>query len=420
MLSPGSAYLIAYLQAPRSAWEARSDVLMHISTSAQEDALIRAVAFAKKGLEVEASMLTEAGARRARLIAEAGPALGGDGRPARPTPLIEAAWSAGEAARAVSIAVSLAAQIAYLRCAAPTHEDLREQAAACARALPAAATKLQQELTRTGLPLVISHAGNVARMISLTRDLAPTTTSGYGQMNELVRDLTSFLEAAARRLDQAPPAAPISPPSAREDLLLSRILDEPADYQARLEFAKLAAQRQDPRAELIFLQLTSTDANRQQRIHDLVRSHPHWTERLRAMGARDIQFAGGFPDELTVDAELLLSRGRELLSTAPLTKLHVRHARGRVGELVRSTLLTTIEALDLDDQGVTDDDVIALAASPYAARLRQLDLRFNPLTQRGIEALAGSLYLRRLEVVSLDGNPSDPVDRVEVLEAGRQ
>ena len=83
---------------------------------------------------------------------------------------------------------------------------------------------------------------------------------------------------------------------------------------------------------------------------------------------------------------------------------------------MRSPLLATIEALDLDDQRVTDDDVAALAASPHAARLRQLDLRYNPISARGIEAIAASPHLKRLEVVSLDGNPADPVDRLEYVD----
>ncbi|HSD86458.1 MAG TPA: hypothetical protein VLB44_03050, partial [Kofleriaceae bacterium] len=68
---------------------------------------------------------------------------------------------------------------------------------------------------------------------------------------------------------------------------------------------------------------------------------------------------------------------------------------------------------DLDSAGVTDEDLIALAASPHADRLRQLDLRYNPISARGIEAIAASPHLKRLEVVNLDGNPADPVDRQE-------
>ena len=249
--------------------------------------------------------------------------------------------------------------------------------------------------------------------MSLTRDLTPTTTGGYRQLSDLARELDKFLESKVRQLDTPPPEKASAPPSSEEQALLGRILAAPHDRALRHELATLAARRNDPRARLIQLQLGHASDAELREANDIVRSHPEWTAALRELGARDIKFAGGFPDEITVDADVLLGRGPELLAAAPLTRLHVRAAKGCVREVVTSPLLATIEALDLDDQAVTDDDVIALAASPHAARLRQLDLRFNPLTERGIEAIAASPHLRGLEVVSLDGNPADPVDRIE-------
>ena len=78
------------------------------------------------------------------------------------------------------------------------------------------------------------------------------------------------------------------------------------------------------------------------------------------------------------------------------------------------------EALDLDEQGVTDDDIVALASSPHASRLTQLNARFNVLTERGIDALAASPYLKKLEVVNLEPNQLDPVDRLEYYDETHQ
>lgn len=381
-------------------------------------------------------MVAEADARLAKLAGAAGielpamaeasgvpawlAALPGVVRSHLTTPLLRAAWTAGETGRLVAISAQLAAHIAYLRNAAPGNVDLRAQANDRARDLKTSAATLQAQLDATELPLVKSHAGSVARMVTLTSDLEPTTAGGYRELNELAHDVANFLEATARQLDVPPPPRVSSPPTATEQALLARILADPGDHRLRLELAELAKLRGDPRAELIRLQLGPADDAQRQQAYDLVRSHPEWTASLRELGARDIKFAGGFPDEITIDADALLARARELFAAAPLTKLHVREAKGRVADIVRSPILATIETLDLDNQAVSDDDVIALAASPHAARLRQLDLRYNPLTARGIEALAASPHGKRLEVVTLDGNAADPVDRLEYYDETHQ
>src|SRR6185503_6450107 len=98
-----------------------------------------------------------------------------------------------------------------------------------------------------------------------------------------------------------------------------------------------------------------------QEANDLVQSHPEWIAPLEQLGAQKIKFEVGFPAEITIDAAAWLSRGKDLVAAAPLTRVHIRNAKGRVREVVQSPLLSTIEALDLDSQGVTDDDLQALA-----------------------------------------------------------
>ena len=430
MLSPGTAYLLAYLPARRVAHLARLELLDLYATLA-DPALDRAIEFSRRALKIEESKAADADKRLADIASKAAlelppmppardvpawlAALPGHVRPSLITPALEAAWRAGERARLVSISVALAAHIAYLRCAAPENPDLRAEAEDRARDLEASSSALTTDLTATGLPLVISQAGNVAEMVRLTNRLmhtpTPNTTGGYRQLNELVRDLDTFLESKVRQLDTSPPPAVSALPTAEEDALLARIIATPQDLDLRLEYAVLAERRNDPRGKLTRLQLTGIEDDDHQQAMDLINSHPEWTARLQELGARDIKFRGGFPDMITVDAAVLLGRGAELFATAPLRGLRVRAAKGRVGEIVRLPLLATIDSLDLDDQAVIDDDLIALAASPHAARLRQLDLRYNPLTARGIEALAASPYLKSLLEVNLDGNPADPVDR---------
>ena len=205
----------------------------------------------------------------------------------------------------------------------------------------------------------------------------------------------------------------MSKATAEEDALYAEILKHPTNYRLRLQWSVLAAKRQDPRAKVVQIQISPVDDNDAEVANKLIRSHPEWTAPLAALGARDIKIIEGFPGEITIDASAFLSNGAKIVATAPIVRLHVRAAKGHVREIVQSPLLATIASLDLDDQGVTDDDLVALASSPHVTGLEQLDLRYNPIYARGIEALAASPRLKQLKVVNLDGNPDDPVDRLE-------
>lgn len=422
MLSPGTVYLLAYLPALRLAHAARKD-LVERNAATTDPGLKHAIEFARQALRVEDSNFADTDKRLSALSSKHGLTLPVEDvsiRPLLTTPVLQAAWKAGETARRVAIAVNLAAQIAHLRCAAPDDAGLRAQAEQQANTLKASADQLTADLTATGLPLVIDLANNVAEMIRLTRNLTPAMPGGYRELNGLVRDVENFIKLKEDALDAAPPAPPSAPPSAEEEALLARIIATPSDMGLRLEFAVLAERRDDARAALIRLQLTSIDDDADSNAMELIRAHPEWSAHLRELGARDIEFGGGFPAQITIDAATLLARGPELFAAAPLRRLRVRAAKGRVGEVVRSPLLATIESLDLDEQGVTDDDIIALAGSPHAARLRWLDLRFNLCTARGVEAIAASPYLKQLYAVNLEPNAVDPVDRLEYYDETHQ
>lgn len=427
-LSPGTVFAIGFLPARRLAHVARRELLER-NASTIDPALKHAIDFSLKALQIEDSTVAETDARLAKVASAGGvtlpPMPGREGldawasaladhmKPYLSTPVLQAAWQAGESARRVAVAAELAAHIAYLRCAAPQNTDLSGQASACVRKLKASAAALTTQLEATGIPLVMSHASSIEETISLTSDLEPTVAEGYRQLNELVADIYRTLDTKIRHLDTAPPPKASSGPGADEDALFARIVADPSNYPLRRELAALAEKRNDPRAQLIYLQTAAAGPTETRKAFDLVRSHPEWTKGLEELGASNIKFAGGFPDEITIDADALLRSWTDLHAAAPLTRLHIREAKGRVGEIVRSAHLATIEALDLDRQGVADDDVVALSANPAAQRLKQLDLRFNLLSERGIEAIAASPILKGLQVVNLEPNPADPVDRQE-------
>lgn len=419
MFSPGAAFSLAYLPARRLANDAKRE-LIDRNAATIDPQLKHAIEFSRQALGVEKSIISDLDAKVAAIAAKAGISLPVDWpkslpeavRPHLVTPLLQAAWKAGDIGRRVALSVEVAAHIAYLRAAAPENPDLKAQAAERARDLRDSANALTAALEATGLPAVIANARSIAKMVKLTSNLEPASAGGYRELNELQNDLYGFLESKAQQLDAAPPTQASSPPTMVEKALFKRIVAEPHMYSLRTEWAKLADERKDPRAQLVRLQLSGDDGQRTE-AHQLIQSHPEWTAPLAALGATDIKFAGGFPDELKIDADAFLKNGQQLLGEAPVTRLHVRNAKGRVRDVVSSPLLRSIEALDLDDQGVTDDDLAALAGSSHAARLKQLDLRYNPISAKGIEAIAASSHLKKLEVVNLDGNPADPVDRQE-------
>ena len=440
-LTPGKAFLLGYLPARRLIEVAKHEILKPKNDSVANRGLSPAFARAARTLEEQsaardaAAIAAKVDERLAMIASSAGitfpgsaihdetvpawlDALASEVRTHLTTPVLEAAWNAGEAARRVTISVELLKEVTRRRVKEPENADLRARAAELARELEESTATLRVRFEETGLPLVISNADLHADMVRLTTNLHPTTKGGFDEIARLAKDLDSFSEAAVGWLEVAPPPKPIpapagSPERIEEETLLRRIIEAPHDLGLRRRFAELVEPRNDPRARLIRLQLSPSGDEGETEAYNLVRMHPDWSAPLEALGARDVKLAAGFPEAITIDADVLLERARELFSAAPLKTLHVRGAKGRVGEVVRLDRLATIEALDLDDQGVTDDDLVTLAASPHASRLRRLDLRFNPITARGIEALVVSPHLKRLEMVNLDGNPADPVDRLE-------
>jgi hypothetical protein len=140
------------------------------------------------------------------------------------------------------------------------------------------------------------------------------------------------------------------------------------------------------------------------------------------LGARDIKLDRGFPWEITIDVTPFLDQAEKLFALAPLTSIRLRGGlAGRGAALAGLRLLAKLDALDLQEQGVTDRDIDALAASPHLSGLRYLNLTRNRLTDAGIETLVASTHLGALERVVLDFNPgADPVDRLEYYNETQQ
>lgn len=442
MLSAGAAFSLAFQPSSLVTQLTKRALTERVATTAAGASLTHAVEFARKALAIEDRLVAAAVDKLAAHARKGGvelpPApteLGGvaawlagitaAARPALPADLGAVAFAAGEAARDLLVAVGTAAHVTYLRTAAPDDVELQAAAAAQAAGFATAAQRLDAEASRAGRPMVTRIAGSVRDLVRVAPDLAGARTDErFKAINEWARTLTSVVEAFGRAFDAPAPAQASAPPTAREQALLESILANPDYDPPRLELADLAAARNDPRAELIRAQFAARDlraAGRRadevphlSRARQLITAHPEWTAPLAELGARDVRFERGFPEQVTISAADFLARGEELLLRAPITMVRLRDAAGQVARLATAPVLYRLAGLELAEQGVTDDDVAALAAAPGAARLRQLDLRGNRITDRGIEALAASPYLKQLETVNLDANPgADPVDALE-------
>ena len=72
--------------------------------------------------------------------------------------------------------------------------------------------------------------------------------------------------------------------------------------------------------------------------------------------------------------------------------------------MATSSYLSRLETLDLSNNGIDDEDVEALEASPNLRCLTRLNLAQNRIRSAGIRALVNSPHLARLRVLDIRGN----------------
>ncbi|MBY0458033.1 MAG: hypothetical protein K2V38_11890, partial [Gemmataceae bacterium] len=70
--------------------------------------------------------------------------------------------------------------------------------------------------------------------------------------------------------------------------------------------------------------------------------------------------------------------------------------------------LTSLRNLYVSHVGLDDNDVTALAATPWVGRLKWLDLRANAIGEEGALALLRSPWLEQIEWLGLKSNPLWP------------
>ncbi len=255
-------------------------------------------------------------------------------------------------------------------------------------------------------------------------------------------------------------------PTLDEAGLLRAVGANPADDLARLVYADwLDEHGRHPRAEFIRVQVdlhgTHSGKARFERLRgrerELLDAHaaewlrdlPRWARwGYQSDGWRRVDYERGFPAELALLASPFVRFGGDLLDRVPAGRVELLRAGKLLPAVAACEWFGRVPVWDLSYGPFADRDLVAvaasphlagvremnfrcceigdagvraLAASPHAAGLRRLDLSYNNLSLGGVKALAASPYLRDLEWVEVADNRqlAGHRQRVEELLGGR-
>jgi uncharacterized protein (TIGR02996 family) len=209
------------------------------------------------------------------------------------------------------------------------------------------------------------------------------------------------------------------------DALLAAILADSADDTARLVFADwLAENGESDRGEFIRIEIelartppTTEDDERRRRV--LLHRHEELLKEHRAEWlapflphARKPAFDRGFVSSLDVPAHSFLQHAERWFAITPLTRVKFTNSfvvdkdagRRTTRPVFASPLLARLEAIDLEQCGLTAIDIEDFARCPALPRLRELVLAWNRIGNEGAIALAGMPQLTGLESLDLVGN----------------
>jgi uncharacterized protein (TIGR02996 family) len=194
---------------------------------------------------------------------------------------------------------------------------------------------------------------------------------------------------------------------------LQAILAEPDDDTHRLVCADWLEEQGDAdRAQFIRLQIEEWKETRGKwgpsRFNDQIMKL-YWANRNRWIQSElptwlhnehYVEFRRGFAACINTTALRLVQKAEELWQAAPIEKLILRSAGGRVRQVAACPFLARSTELHLMN-GVGDEDAIALASSPYLGRLEEVDLSCTKVGDAGAQALAACPGLAGLTKLDL-------------------
>jgi hypothetical protein len=193
------------------------------------------------------------------------------------------------------------------------------------------------------------------------------------------------------------------------DTLIAPVLDAPGDLAPRRAYADAVRAHDPDRAALIDRQLAIRLARRagtapapdDERVaRDLIRRFgERWCGSIRRV-ADEYGYRGGFVEHVRVTGARLTEVASVMREVAPVRMMTVTNLRGHLPALLNEPRFAQLVALDVGENGLSDVDVQAIAASPAMRGLAVLRIAGN--VDCGYAALRALAKLPALRFVDAD------------------
>lgn len=216
------------------------------------------------------------------------------------------------------------------------------------------------------------------------------------------------------------PVAPTTVATPDQQAFLASILADPDDKKARLVYADLLQQTDDPRGAFIVMQCTRADLpDGDPRIPELdaqidallARHKKAWTAFGKNTGAR-WEFRRGFVEKLSLDAKDLVTNAAWIFAAEPVEELNVwkidksrvRRDKSRLAPILELPL-DRVRRLSLARCKLTQDDLAALASARTLGNVEILDLtgRGSGSVETPLAPLANATSLPKLRELRVSG-----------------
>jgi uncharacterized protein (TIGR02996 family) len=148
----------------------------------------------------------------------------------------------------------------------------------------------------------------------------------------------------------------------------------------------------------------------------LLHRHQHeWAEPLSYLSCHSVTFRRGFPEHIALEYDLFPSRADELFRAAPVRHVEMIYTEGWTDALASCSHLKRLTGLGLKHGHIGPEGVLPLLSWPHLARLLALDLDDTRLGPAGLQdLLARSHLLPELEELGLGDNWLEAEDVVRL------
>ncbi len=198
---------------------------------------------------------------------------------------------------------------------------------------------------------------------------------------------------------------------------LEAVLADPDDDFVRLVYADWLEEHGQPeraafiRVQIELAKVAEDDPRRPGLLHQaywLEYEHYYqWRDPFAHLHPEAITFHRGFAEEMTLPAEVFLSRADAAFAVTPLRRVRLRGVGDSMVKLCDSPHLERLRGLEISCSELSPSDVARLSGSSRLGSLEHLSLAANRLPASSLVALLRSLPLPSLRSLDLGGNTSD-------------